>query len=117
MVSTGRHEPWRDGGALIVLEPGTGQNLQAALAELVTITQSLPPRLLIVAAGPEALDAVRAVPGVAVVATESVPRPVLDSLEPHERVFVEAWNVGRRRKPGRPGEGLPWDARGFEPPG
>ena len=41
----------------------------------------------------------------------------LDSLDAGARLFVDAWRHGRSTKPERKGEGLPWDAPGFEPPG
>lgn len=41
----------------------------------------------------------------------------LDTLDPGTRLFVEAWRDCPSQKVPRPGEGLPWDAPGFQPPG
>jgi hypothetical protein len=41
---------------------------------------------------------------------------VLNGLNPTEQVFAEAWALGRKPKAFRPGEGLSWDAPGFQPP-
>ncbi|NGO13334.1 hypothetical protein G5C60_38495 [Streptomyces sp. HC44] len=40
----------------------------------------------------------------------------LDELAPGDRLFVDAWRERPLSKPDRRGEGLPWDAPGFEPP-
>jgi hypothetical protein len=42
---------------------------------------------------------------------------VLDELDEGARLFVTAWRERPLSKPDRPGEGLSWDAPGFEPPG
>jgi hypothetical protein len=41
---------------------------------------------------------------------------VESDLRPNEKLFVEAWRKRMENKD-RPGEGLPWDAPGFTPPG
>lgn len=42
---------------------------------------------------------------------------VLTTLSAGERLFVQGWGAGQTAEPkARPGEGLPWDAPGFEPP-
>jgi hypothetical protein len=41
---------------------------------------------------------------------------VLDELNDGARLFMEAWRTRPLSKPNRPGEGLAWDAPGFEPP-
>lgn len=40
----------------------------------------------------------------------------LEELSEGARLFVSAWRERRTDKPGRVGEGQPWDAAGFEPP-
>ncbi|GAB2791018.1 hypothetical protein GCM10027199_78860 [Amycolatopsis magusensis] len=40
----------------------------------------------------------------------------LEELDEGARMFVAAWRRRPIRKPHRVGEGLPWDAPGFEPP-
>jgi hypothetical protein len=41
---------------------------------------------------------------------------VLADLDRAGRLFVDAWRARAAGKPGRTGEGLPWDATGFQPP-
>jgi len=41
----------------------------------------------------------------------------LNQLDPGAQLFVTAWREKLLTKENRPGEGLPWDAPGFEPPG
>jgi hypothetical protein len=43
-------------------------------------------------------------------------RSVLDDLDAGARLFVEAWMTAPLAKGARPGDGLAWDAEGFEPP-
>ncbi len=42
---------------------------------------------------------------------------VLDELDEGARLFVRAWQERPLSKSDRRGEGLSWDAPGFEPPG
>jgi hypothetical protein len=60
---------------------------------------------------------VAAVPGVAAVSEGAVAPELVAGLDEAEALFVRAW-ARRLGVPGqpRPGEGLDWDARGFEPP-
>jgi hypothetical protein len=46
----------------------------------------------------------------------AIPDSVLQQLNSTERTFAAAWVTGRQPKTTRPGEGLSWDAEGFEPP-
>jgi hypothetical protein len=41
---------------------------------------------------------------------------VLADLDRAGRLFLDAWRERAAGKPGRTGEGLPWDATGFQPP-
>jgi hypothetical protein len=41
---------------------------------------------------------------------------VLDELDDAGRVYIRAWRDRLVGKPGRTGDGLPWDATGFQPP-
>jgi hypothetical protein len=45
----------------------------------------------------------------------AVPADVLARLDDPERLFAAAWNE-RRRPKRRAGDGLPWDAPGFDAP-
>jgi hypothetical protein len=98
---------------LVVLDdPGHGGDTISALRRTVPVTQSLPPRLALVAI-PDGW-APAAVPG-ATWYEDDVPPTVLDSLTDTERMFVAAWQARRAGKR-RPGDGLPWDSPGFQPP-
>jgi hypothetical protein len=60
---------------------------------------------------------VAAVPGVAAVTVGAVAQEVIADLDETEALFIRAWasRRGGLERP-RPGEGLDWDAGGFEPP-
>jgi hypothetical protein len=49
-------------------------------------------------------------------AGEHPPGDVARELDESERLFIDGWVLRRRGKPGRPGEGLDWDAEGRRPP-
>ena len=97
---------------LLVVADDVGQLLDR-LTGTVTLVQQLPPRLAVM----EAEDAagLRGAPGVIAVGDPDLPDDVRAGLSDAERLFADAWVLGRRPKV-RPGEGLPWDAPGFEPP-
>jgi hypothetical protein len=59
-------------------------------------------------------DAVLRIPGVTAL-VEEPPAELPTDLSPEERVFVAAW-AARGAPKVRRGEGLDWDAPGFEPP-
>lgn len=105
-----------DTEALVIVEEVRAAEALSRVGELVELTQRLPPRLAIARGTQEALEAVRHLPGVVSVSEGAVPEPVLSGLNPTEQVFAEAWALGRKPKAFRPGEGLSWDAPGFQPP-
>jgi hypothetical protein len=100
------------GRALVILE---GDAPAAGLPETVHVVHRLPPRLAIVEAGDEAIAALERASGVRVLRAP-LDAAALASLSPEERVFVEASLSPVGEKPARAGDGLPWDAPGFEPP-
>jgi hypothetical protein len=101
--------------ALVILEGGDAAARLPELERTVRVVHRLPPRLAIVDAPDEALEALERSTGVR---SHRAPldAAVLASLGPEERVFAEAALAPSGAKPARPGEGLPWDAPGFEPP-
>jgi hypothetical protein len=105
-----------DTEALVIVEEARAAEVLSRVGERVEVTQRLPPRLAIARGAREALEAVRHLPGVVSVSEGPVPVPVLNGLNPTEQVFAEAWVLGRKPKAFRPGEGLSWDAPGFQPP-
>jgi hypothetical protein len=98
--------------ALVIIEGDFGTVL-SDLQALATVTQVLPPRLALVALPPAGRASIE-VPGTAWYEAD-VPAEVFDSLSDQERLFVDAWRSRRTAKQ-RPGNHLPWDTPGFEPP-
>jgi len=105
-----------DTEALVIVDECQATEALSRVGERVEVTQRLPPRLAIARGERGALEAVRHLPGVVSVSEGPVPEPVLRGLSPTEQVFAEAWALGRKPKLVRPGEGLAWDAPGFQPP-
>ena len=98
-----------------LLELESGAPLDAVIHPHVEIQQRLPPRLAIVAADEEGLRALERKPEVRAVFTGDVPPEALTQLNEAERLFAAGWNQRHRPKQRR-GEGLPWDAPGFDAP-
>ncbi|HEX5746849.1 MAG TPA: hypothetical protein VFZ09_11450 [Archangium sp.] len=103
--------------ALLIIdaEVSRASDVLSRVAASLQVTQRLPPRLAIVRGTPGQLEALREQPGVAALCEGPVPPEVLEQLGPTEQLFAKAWETGRQPK-SRPGEGLPWDAPGFQPP-
>ncbi|MBI5110819.1 MAG: hypothetical protein HZA68_02475 [Rhodovulum sp.] len=110
---------------LVVLSAATAADVLAALRSRFRVTSALPPRLAVVdvddVEAESALALLRATPGVeTVLADPAAPSPgggVPPGLTADELLFVDAWRQRPAlRSKARPGEGLPWDAEGFEPP-
>jgi len=102
--------------ALLIFEGLQKESVLSRVAELVRVTQILPPRLAIVEGDPDRLTAIQSIPGIISIFEGRVPETTLLQLDPTERLFAEAWAESRRSKSDRVGDGLPWDAEGFEPP-
>ena len=99
---------------LLVVAEDVGQVLDR-LGRSVTLVQHLPPRLAVVESDDDARAALRTAPDVLGIGDPDLPDDVRGRLTDTERVFADAWVLGRRPKT-RPGDGLAWDAPGFEPP-
>jgi hypothetical protein len=102
--------------ALVIVNESHADDVLSQVGQFVKVTQRLPPRLAIVEGEDRQLEAVRTLPGVIAVCEGPVPDSVLQQLHPTERLFADGWTAGRQPKTARPGEGLPWDAEGFQPP-
>ena len=82
-----------------------------------TLVQSVSPRVHIVRAEFGLVDRLRADPAVELVTSDEVPPEIMASLTSAESLFVKGWQSRREQgDKARPGEGLSWDAPGFEPP-
>jgi hypothetical protein len=113
MKSAGRdHMPQ----ALLIVDELQADKVLSHVAEMARVTQRLPPRLAIVEGDPDRLAAIHGIPGIIAMFEGRVTETMLQQLNPTERLFAEAWTESRRPKPDRVGEGLSWDAEGFEPP-
>jgi hypothetical protein len=82
------------------------------------VVSLLEPRIAILEVSEGELTQLRQDRSIAAVYQDTIPPEVLQRLHPQERLFVKAWNLQRATQgKGRPGEGLPWDAPGFQAPG
>ncbi|CAL8973654.1 hypothetical protein RHODGE_RHODGE_00345 [Rhodoplanes serenus] len=105
---------------LVVLSAATAADVLAALRSRFRVISALPPRLAVVdvddGEAESALVRLRATPGVETVLADPA-APIPGGLTGDELLFVDAWRQRPAlRSKARPGEGLPWDAEGFEPP-
>ncbi len=99
---------------LVILDADRADAAVAEIEAVASVTQMLRPRLLLVRADPDAREGILRIPGV-IGLFEAAPADVPVGLSPVERVFVDAWATRSAPKT-RHGEGLDWDAPGFEPP-
>jgi hypothetical protein len=79
------------------------------------LVQHLPPRIGVVEVDDDAVAGLRRAAGVLGIGDPDLPDDVRAGLTETERLFADAWAAGREPKT-RPGEGLAWDAPGFQPP-
>ena len=107
-----------DGGeVLVILDPLSAAKTQERLRISHRITQVGSPRVVVVAVSPEETPPSPSTPGVVAVSSGALPPGVMEELDEQEALFVRAWAsrmTGPQKQ--RRGEGLPWDAPGFEPP-
>jgi hypothetical protein len=101
---------------LILLRRGVSEQ-QAAVLRQMRVVSSLPPRLVVVEATEDSVRDLRRDQAVSLVIEMQVEAERLSDLRPEEQLFVRSW-IERMTSPPkqRPGEGLNWDAPGFEPP-
>jgi hypothetical protein len=83
---------------------------------------TLPPRVAVLRAAADDVPAIARMSRVVIVRRSDAPDEVvgdpraLQELDDAARLFVEAWRSQAPAKTDRPGDSLPWDAPGFEPP-
>ena len=103
---------------LALLPEASASEHMGRLQSAYRIVAMLRPRIVVLEVDEQALSALRQVPGVLGVYEQSVPPGVLAGLRPEERLFVEGWMQQQASKDkSRSGDGLSWDAPGFQPPG
>jgi len=105
-------EPERE--LLIVLTPGADPAGAASVAD-GRVTQRLSDRVALAVIPASAREALAGRSEVLGVYEHDVPDAVMSELDGAERVFVDAWRERGRGKQ-RAGEGLSWDAPGFQAP-
>ena len=110
---------------LILVTPARREAVTQALERFGTVSAIASPRLIVLDHSNGEVEEIRAMEGVLLASDQPVPLPLapqeLDSqeqaLEEGESLFIAAWNERRSGVPKkRIGDGLPWDAEGFEPP-
>jgi hypothetical protein len=103
---------------LVLLDEEGGQDVLESLRGKFRVTHVASPRLVVVDDVDGAREAaLRAAPGVVAVSGPELPAGLQKRLTDGEQLFADAWSQRVTEGPReRPGEGLPWDAEGFEPP-
>lgn len=104
---------------VLVLLPQTSAPAELARLQLTyRVSSLLQPRIAVLEVNEAELAVLVHQQGLDGVYSDTIPPAVLSRLSPEERLFVEAWNLQRAiRQKQRVGEGLPWDAPGFQAPG
>lgn len=102
---------------LVILDPSAGAEVVKRLRQSHRVTQVGSPRVVVVSVLPGETPPSSSIPGVVAVSGGTLPPGLVERLDEGEALFVTAW-VTRMTGPEkrRRGEGLPWDASGFEPP-
>jgi hypothetical protein len=103
---------------LVILDGGSPIAVGGELFDRFRIVHAASPTVLVIdLPGDTSATEVAAIPGVAAVSEGAVTPELIAGLDETTALFVRAW--ARRievPRPLRPGEGLAWDAGGFEPP-
>ncbi|WP_045875130.1 hypothetical protein [Pseudofrankia sp. DC12] len=91
------------------------------LRQRVPVRQECAPRLALVESSASDVPRIEALPYVVGVYQAAPPAEVLATLGDLEVLFVHAWlarfdDAAHHGDDDRPGQGLPWDAPGYEPP-
>lgn len=108
---------------LLILDEASADSVLPQLRQEVTVTHVFTPRVVVVSENRDPTSALSPIPGVLRVYADDMLTEELESdeaftaLSPEENLAVRSW-LSRRQQPEkrRPGEGLAWDAEGFEPP-
>lgn len=102
---------------LIVLRDATAADHASVLQSRHRVLTMVRPRLMILEVDPRTVAELDRDAAIAGVYERDVPADVLAGLRPDERLFVDGWLLQRtaESKP-RVGDGLSWDAPGFQPP-
>jgi len=102
---------------LVILEPSAATEALEHLRSGHWVIQVGSPRVVVVVVSPGETPPSSETPGVVAVSGGALPADIIEELDEQEALFVAAWTsriTGPEKQ--RRGEGLPWDAPGFEPP-
>jgi len=104
--------------SVLVLLPEESASQQVArLQDTYRVLTMLRPRIVVLQVEEAAVTALRQDPALTGVYEQVVPPEALAGLRPEERLFVEGWVQQQASKDKqRRGDGLSWDAPGFQPP-
>lgn len=81
----------------------------------IRVVQRASPRVCVVAGPEEEVDRLKATPGTYVIGAGTNPE-IIEKLNPSESLFVRGWMINKTSQKRRRGDGLSWDAPGFEAP-
>ena len=101
---------------LVVLQMAAAPGLAEEIRSRCDVVAAMPPRLFVVEIDETSAAALASWAGVAAVVTDPQVIDVTPPLTEGERLFAAGWATKGVKKGERAGEGLPWDAPGFEPP-
>lgn len=100
---------------LVVLDAEHPEDLRAELGAYGRVTQSVSPRVPVLGQLTDrSTEDLVVTDGVLAVTKGALPPEVIEKLDPQEALWASAW--AQRQPKSRPGEGLDWDAEGFESP-
>lgn len=103
---------------LVYLSEDRAETTMDELRTQFSVTQVASRQIAVIRVEPEQKEAVEAVEGVQAVFEQQIPQHLFTQLDIGESLFVKAWSIRMADEPKpRPGEGLDWDAEGFEAPG
>ena len=103
---------------LVYLEKENAEETLAELRTQFSVAQIGSRQLVILRGSAAQKEQLKAVGGVQEVFEGSVPLDLSDGLDLTETLFIQAWSLRQQVVPKtRPGQGLDWDAEGFDAPG
>jgi len=105
--------------ALIMLYNKTSVATLQDLRQNYHIRQIHLPRLAIAYVSTSDVKVIEKIKGVQVVYVNEIPLTIIQTMTPAEKIFANAWQLRKKQdnKKERPGDQLPWDTEGFDPPG
>ena len=113
-----QHREW-----LLILDEASADDVFPLLRALVSVAHIFSPRVIVVSSERDPVSTLSPLPGVRRVYAEDVSAEEIElddafmALSREEILAARAWLLRRERsEKDRPGEGLTWDAEGFEPP-